>query len=85
MEGYEEFFRVFGDEVKKFQSTEAGQNFWGCRFIIWTTLRILGKNDEVDDMKECIRIRQIYPDLIFSGFDFVGQEHLGHLVELDEG
>lgn len=43
------------------------------------------KNDEVDDMKECIRIRQIYPDLIFSGFDFVGQEHLGHLVELDEG
>jgi len=27
-------------------------------------------------MKECIRIKQIYPDLV-SGFDFVGQEDLG--------
>lgn len=75
VEGYEEFFRVFGEEVKKFQSTEAGRNFWGCRFI-WTTLRRLGKKDVVHDMNECIRIKQIYPDLV-SGFDFVGQEDLG--------
>lgn len=27
-------------------------------------------------MKECIRIKQIYPVLV-SGFDFVGQEDLG--------
>ncbi len=73
--GYDEFFRVFGEEVKKFQSTKRGENFWGCRFI-WTTLRALGKKEIVNSMKECIKIKQRYPDLI-AGFDVVGQEDLG--------
>lgn len=73
--GYKEFFRVFGEEVKKFQSTTEGKNFWGCRFI-WTPLRSFGKKQMVDSMKECISIKQAYPDLI-AGFDVVGQEDMG--------
>ena len=73
--GYKEFFRVFGEEVKKFQSTKDGENFWGCRFI-WTPLRSSGKKQMVDSMKECISIKQAYPDLI-AGFDVVGQEDMG--------
>lgn len=74
-EGYTDFFRVFDDEVTKFQSTEKGKSFWGCRFI-WTTLRFLGKKSIVQSMKECIRVKKCYPHLI-SGFDVVGQEDMG--------
>lgn len=73
--GYKEFFRVFGEEVKKFQATEAGEHFWGCRFI-WTPLRSFGSKQMVDSMKECIAIKQTFPDLI-AGFDVVGQEDMG--------
>ena len=74
-EGYTDFFRVFDEELTRFQSTERGKAFWGCRFI-WTTLRFLGKKSIVQSMKECLRVKKTYPHLI-SGFDVVGQEDLG--------
>ena len=74
-ETYDEFFNVFREEVKKFQSTEAGKGFWGCRFI-WTTLRRLQKKEIVESMKTCIAMKSAHPDLI-SGFDLVGQEDMG--------
>lgn len=37
-EGYEEVFRVLGEEIEKFQNTEKGKGFWGAR-MIWTTIR----------------------------------------------
>lgn len=74
-QGYEDFFRIFGDELKKFQATDAGKNFWGARFI-WTTLRMFDKKSIVQSMKECIEVKKAYPDLI-AGFDLVGQEDLG--------
>ncbi len=72
---YDEFFNVFREEVKKFQATEEGKRFWGCRFI-WTTLRMLGKKDIVESMKQCISMKRAHPDLI-AGFDLVGQEDMG--------
>ena len=74
-DGYEEMFRVFSEEVEKFQSSDEGNGFWGCRFI-WTTLRLFGKRDIVESMKECISVKQAYPDLV-AGFDLVGQEDMG--------
>lgn len=73
--GYEEFFRVFNEEVEKFKAMEKTESLWGCRFI-WTTLRAFGKKDIVDSMKQCISVKQSYPDLI-AGFDLVGQEDMG--------
>ena len=72
---YDEFFNVFREEVKKFQATEEGKRFWGCRFI-WTTLRRLGKKEIVESMKQCISMKSAHPDLI-AGFDLVGQEDMG--------
>ena len=74
-ETYDEFFNVFREEVKKFQATEGGERFWGCRFI-WTTLRRLGKKEIVENMKQCISMKSAHPDLI-AGFDLVGQEDMG--------
>lgn len=74
-EGYADFFRVFDDELSKFQSTKEGKSFWGSRFI-WTTLRSFGKKNIVQSMKECVSVKKVYPHLI-SGFDVVGQEDLG--------
>ena len=74
-ETYDEFFKVFRDEVKKFQATEERKHFWGCRFI-WTTLRRLGKKEIVESMKQCISMKIAHPDLI-AGFDLVGQEDMG--------
>lgn len=45
-EDYVEVIRVFGDEVDKFQASEAGKGFWGAR-MIWTTIRSLSKRDIV--------------------------------------
>ena len=78
---YKDFFRIFGDEVAKFQATDVGKSFWGGRFI-WTTLRIQGKKLIVQSMKECIAVKKVYPGLI-AGFDLVGQEDLGRpLVDM---
>ncbi|KAI4136090.1 MAG: hypothetical protein LQ347_000080 [Umbilicaria vellea] len=74
-DGYEEMFRVFGEEVKSFQNSDQGNGFWGCRFI-WTTLRSFGKRNIIGSMKDCISAKQAHPDLI-AGFDLVGQEDMG--------
>ena len=73
--GSYDFLRVFDEEVKKFKATEAGKNFWGCRYI-WTSLRRWGKQQIVEHMKECIAMKLEFPDII-AGYDLVGQEDLG--------
>lgn len=75
---YMEFFRVFGEEIKKFQETEQGRGFHGAR-MIWTTLRRLSNKDIVPSMLECVRVKQAMPHLI-AGFDFVGQEDTGRTL-----
>ena len=78
---YNDFFRIFGDELAKFKATDLGKSFWGARFI-WTTLRIQGKKLIVQSMKDCIEVKKAYPEFI-SGFDLVGQEDLGRpLVDM---
>ncbi|KAL9596687.1 MAG: hypothetical protein Q9219_005646 [cf. Caloplaca sp. 3 TL-2023] len=74
-EGQEALFQAFSEELEKFQATEEGKGWWGCRFI-WTTLRINGKREMVDHMKQCIAIKKAFPHLI-AGYDLVGQEDLG--------
>lgn len=79
--GCSDMLRVFDEEVKKFKSSEEGNDFWGCRFI-WTTLRFWGKKALVEHMKECIAMKLKYPHLI-AGYDLVGQEDKGRpLVEM---
>ncbi len=74
-EGSHDLLRVFDEEVKKFKATEEGKNFWGCRFI-WTSLRLWGKKQIVDHMKECIAMKLAFPEVI-AGYDLVGQEDMG--------
>ena len=79
--GYFEWFRVFREEVERFQSTEEGKGFYGAR-IIWTTLRALSNREITDSMKLCIETKKEFPDVI-CGFDLVGQEDKGRtLVDL---
>ncbi|KAJ5564517.1 hypothetical protein N7513_000759 [Penicillium frequentans] len=76
-----EFFRVFEEEMNQFKESEAGKNFYEAR-IIWCSLRILPNADLVEDMKNCIAMKQSFPDVI-CGFDLVGQEDTGRpLVNL---
>lgn len=78
---YMEFFRVFKEEIEKFQATESGRRFYGAR-IIWTILRRYSNRDIIESMKQCIATKQAYPDMI-AGFDVVGQEDTGRpLVDL---
>ena len=80
-ESCDDLLRIFGEEISKFKVTEDGKDFWGCRFI-WTTLRSWSKKQIVEHMKECIRMKAMYPDLI-AGYDLVGQEDKGRsLAEL---
>ncbi len=72
---YQDFFRIFRDELAKFQATDIGKSFWGGRFI-WTTVRKFNKKLIVQSMKDCIAVKKAYPDLV-AGFDLVGQEDLG--------
>ncbi|KAI9730701.1 MAG: hypothetical protein M1834_005670 [Cirrosporium novae-zelandiae] len=74
-EGYEEFIKVFDEELSKFQATDEGKSFYGAR-IIWTTLRSLDNRNLINSMKDCITLKQAYPHLI-AGFDVVGQEDFG--------
>ena len=74
-EGYNEVFGVLEEEIANFKATDEGKQFWGCR-MIWTTLRMFDKKAIVQSMKECISVKQSYPDLI-AGFDLVGQEDQG--------
>lgn len=73
--GSHDLLRVFDEEVRKFKATEEGKNFWGCRFI-WTTLRLWGKKQIVEHMKECIAMKIAFPEII-AGYDLVGQEDMG--------
>ncbi|KAI4205161.1 MAG: hypothetical protein LQ346_001494 [Caloplaca aetnensis] len=77
-EGQEALFQAFGEELEKFQATEEGKGWWGCRFI-WTTLRIYNKKDMVDHMKQCITIKKAFPHLV-AGYDVVGQEDKGRTL-----
>jgi adenosine deaminase CECR1 len=72
---YEEFFRVFGEEIEKFKASKEGKGFWGAR-MIWTGLRALDTRLIVQDMDACIATKLAFPHLI-SGYDLVGQEDLG--------
>lgn len=74
-ENYDEFCQIVQDEVARFKTTEVGKNFYEAR-IIWTTLRRLTNADIVDNMKDCIAVKQSFPDLI-CGFDLAGQEDSG--------
>ena len=79
--GFEGLMTALQETIEAFKSSEEGTAFWGAR-IIWTSIRIFDKRIIVEDMKECIRIKQLFPDLI-CGFDFVGQEDAGKpLTEL---
>ena len=72
---FEEFFRVFGEEIEKFKASEEGKGFWGAR-MIWTGLRALPTRKIIEDMDSCIATKLAYPHLI-SGYDLVGQEDAG--------
>ena len=74
-DGFEGLFTALREEIESFKASEEGQGFWGAR-VIWTAIRIFDTRTIVNDMKEAIRIKQLFPDLI-CGFDFVGQEELG--------
>lgn len=70
-----EFLLMWSEEIEKFKATDAGREFWGCRFI-WSSLRLWGKKKIVENMKQCIEMKKKFPELI-SGYDLVGQEDLG--------
>ena len=72
---YEEFFRVFGEEIENFKSSEEGKGFWGMR-MIWTGLKVLDTRKIIEDMDYCIATKLAFPNLI-SGYDLVGQEDMG--------
>lgn len=72
---FEGLFGHLKDEIESFKNSDEGKDFWGAR-MIWTTVRALDKRAIIEDMKECIITKQLYPDLI-AGYDLVGQEDAG--------
>lgn len=74
-EGFEGFMTALEEIIDEFKNSEEGSGFWGAR-LIWTSIRIFETRTIIEDMKECIRMKQLFPDLI-CGYDFVGQEDLG--------
>ncbi|KAL4941861.1 hypothetical protein BDV06DRAFT_172243 [Aspergillus oleicola] len=69
---YSDWFRIFQEEVEAFKKSEEGKDFHGAR-IIWATMRDLSNKDIGQSMKECIIIKDEFPDLI-CGFDLLGSE-----------
>ena len=63
------------EEIEAFKQTEAGRGFWGAR-LIWTSMRAWDSRPLVEDMKRCIEMKRVFPDLI-AGYDCVGQEDAG--------
>jgi len=59
-ETYDEMFKVFGEEIEKFKSSEEGKDFWGCR-MIWTGLRALPQKMIIQDMDACISMKVCFP------------------------
>ena len=47
--------------------------------MIWTVIRSSNTRATAESMKECIRIKKKYPQLV-CGFDFVGQEDKGRTL-----
>jgi adenosine deaminase CECR1 len=72
---HENMLACLEDEIESFKSSEAGKGFWGAR-MIWTGLRASDPRRIVEDMKNCIEMKLLFPDLI-GGYDFVGQEDMG--------
>ena len=75
---FDAFFAAFGEEIENFKKTEAGKSFRGAR-MIWTVIRSSNTRATAESMKECIRIKKKYPQLV-CGFDFVGQEDKGRTL-----
>ena len=74
-EGFENMLQTMQEEIDAFKKSEVGEGFWGAR-VIWTGIRRMDTRTIVEDMKESIRMKQLFPDLI-CGYDLVGQEDLG--------
>ncbi|KAK4542824.1 hypothetical protein LTR36_006200 [Oleoguttula mirabilis] len=74
-DNFEGMLAALQEEIDAFVASEEGKGFWGAR-LIWTTVRHFGKRGIIEDMKECISLKQLFPDLI-AGYDLVGQEDLG--------
>ncbi|GAB7355103.1 hypothetical protein MBLNU459_g5683t1 [Dothideomycetes sp. NU459] len=74
-EGFEYLVDVMDDEIETFKDSDEGKGFWGAR-LIYTCIRSFGTRKIVEGMKECIALKQLYPELL-AGFDLVGQEDLG--------
>ncbi|KAF2401801.1 Metallo-dependent hydrolase [Trichodelitschia bisporula] len=73
------WFQAISDEVEAFKNSEEGKGFWGLR-IIWTAVRHQDTPVILQAMRECIKIKKQFPELI-AGFDFVGQEDLGRPLQ----
>jgi adenosine deaminase CECR1 len=90
-----ELLRVTAEEVEKFMASEEGKGFWGIRMIwvgmrwwdtetvvkgeLWKTVSVGIVLTLKTDMKDCIRLKKLYPDLI-SGYDLVGHEDAGRTL-----
>ncbi|EPS41489.1 hypothetical protein H072_4635 [Dactylellina haptotyla CBS 200.50] len=73
--GAYDILTAFREELEAFKATPEGKNFWGAR-IIWTTLRMHGRDFIEENMRYCVEVYKKFPDII-AGFDLVGQEDLG--------
>lgn len=76
---FDDFFKVLGEEIDRFKRSEAGKNFVGAR-LIWTVIRKMDNRDLAGSMKECIRMKKKFPQLL-CGFDFVAQEDQGRTLK----
>ncbi|RAH74819.1 putative CECR1 family adenosine deaminase [Aspergillus aculeatinus CBS 121060] len=65
-----EWCHVFHQELRRFQSTDEGRDFYGAR-IIWTTSRSLSNREIVENMQTCLFAKYDYPEVI-CGFDISG-------------
>ena len=73
--GYDRKMQAMEEAIDEFMATEEGKDFWGAR-LIWTDIRHLETKLIIENMKECIAMKQAHPELI-AGYDLVGQEDLG--------
>ncbi|KAL5361830.1 hypothetical protein BJX96DRAFT_176594 [Aspergillus floccosus] len=75
------WWEVLEEELVKFQESEKGSNFWGAR-IIWSDWRGKQGASLTNSMSIAIQRKEKFPEL-FSGYDVVAEEDLGHsLIEL---